>query len=64
MGEGKERCGGCEEVWRNVWESVWSEFGGCGKVCWGVGEIGKDVGVHDNLTRTNLTRRRRDARTI
>ena len=37
--EGKERCGGCEEVWGNVWESVWGECGGCRKVCWGVGEL-------------------------
>ena len=41
---------GCEEVWRNVWESVWGKCLECGKVCLGVGEIGKDVGVHDNLT--------------
>ena len=23
MGEGKRRCGGCKEVWGEVWKSVW-----------------------------------------
>ena len=33
---------GCEKVC----ESVWGECGGCGKVCWDVGEVGRNVGVH------------------
>ena len=23
MGEGKRRCGGCKEVWEEMWKSVW-----------------------------------------
>ena len=51
-GRGGERYGGvgkvrrdgeCEEVWGNVWESVWGKCGGSGKVCWGVGEVRGEV---------------------
>ena len=41
------REGGCEEVWGNVWESVWGECGGCRKVCWDEG-VGKCVGVWES----------------
>ena len=59
MGEYKERCGGskeecgvCEEVWGNVWESVWGESGGCGEVCWGVGKVRVEAwGVGDDKGR-------------
>ena len=47
FGEGKKRCGGCEEVWGNVWESEWGECGGCRKVCWGEG-VRKCVGVWES----------------
>ena len=29
---------------RDVWESVWGECGGYGKVSWGMGEVGKMLG--------------------
>ena len=33
--------GQCVEMWGKMWESVWGERG---KVCWGVGEVRRDVG--------------------
>ena len=39
VGNGKGKCGECEEVW----ESVWGECGGGGKVYWGVGEVKGEV---------------------
>ena len=45
VGEGEGRCSWCEEVWGKAWKSVWGECGGCGKVCCGVGEVRRDVGV-------------------
>ena len=44
VGEGKEKRGGVKKC-----------GGMCGKVCWGVGEVRKDVGVQGNLTQTDLT---------
>ena len=26
-----------------MWESVWGKYGGCEKVCWGVGEVRGEV---------------------
>ena len=52
--------GKCVEVWDElmgavgeVSDSVWGECGGCGKVCWGVGEVRGNVerlvGVWENI---------------
>ena len=46
VGEGKERCGGCEEVWGNVWESVGKCVGEVRGEVRGVwGKVKGDVGM-------------------
>ena len=43
-GEIRRNVGCVKKCGLELWESVWGECGGCGKVCWGVGEMKKDVG--------------------